>query len=133
MPPGRPPRWSPVTSTRTAPCTGRTPGTPRRSCCATAWRSLSTRGSGGPLLGALPGYGYDTSRTPLRQGDTLLLYTDGMVEHRGEDVTKGIERLAIAMGRSSELAPRELIDMLLADPEQAGPDDDACMLAIRVD
>ncbi|MFK0215343.1 PP2C family protein-serine/threonine phosphatase [Streptomyces sp. NPDC090298] len=90
-------------------------------------------GQRGPLLGALPGYGYDTSRTPLRQGDTLLLYTDGMVEHRGEDVTKGIERLAIAMGRASELAPRELIDMLLADPEQAGPDDDACMLAIRVD
>ncbi|MFE5590025.1 PP2C family protein-serine/threonine phosphatase [Streptomyces sp. NPDC056549] len=90
-------------------------------------------GQRGPLLGALPGYGYETSRTPLRQGDTLLLYTDGMVEQRGEDVTKGIERLAVAMGRFSELAPRELIDVLLADPEQAGPGDDACMLAIRVD
>ncbi|MFE7516006.1 PP2C family protein-serine/threonine phosphatase [Streptomyces sp. NPDC057540] len=90
-------------------------------------------GGRGPLLGALPGYGYETSRTPLRQGDTLLLYTDGMVEHRGEDVTKGIERLAGAMGRFSDLPPRELIDVLLADPEQAGPDDDACMLAIRMD
>ncbi|MFJ9576462.1 PP2C family protein-serine/threonine phosphatase [Streptomyces sp. NPDC101191] len=89
-------------------------------------------GRRGPLLGALPGYGYETTSTPLRAGDVLLLYTDGMVEHRGEDVTKGIERLANAMGRSSALAPQQMIDVLLADPEQAGPDDDACMLAIRV-
>ncbi|MEU6934789.1 PP2C family protein-serine/threonine phosphatase [Streptomyces sp. NPDC046374] len=89
-------------------------------------------GRRGPLLGALPGYGYETSTTPLSHGDLLLLYTDGMVEHRGEDVTKGIERLANAMGRSADLPPTELIDVLLADPDQAGPDDDACMLAIRV-
>ncbi|MGO4636600.1 PP2C family protein-serine/threonine phosphatase [Streptomyces sp. 2RAF24] len=89
-------------------------------------------GRRGPLLGALPGYGYETSTTPLSRGDLLLLYTDGMVEHRGEDVTKGIERLANAMGRSADLPPTELIDVLLADPDQAGPDDDACMLAIRV-
>ncbi|MEV5969603.1 PP2C family protein-serine/threonine phosphatase [Streptomyces sp. NPDC051921] len=87
----------------------------------------------GPLLGALPGYGYETSSVPLREGDVLLLYTDGMVERRGEDVTKGIERLAHTMGRSSELDPRELVDVLLADPDQAGPEDDACMLAIRVE
>ncbi|MFI8825544.1 PP2C family protein-serine/threonine phosphatase [Streptomyces sp. NPDC053431] len=89
-------------------------------------------GRRGPLLGALPGYGYETSSTPLRVDDVLLLYTDGMVEHRGEDVTKGIERLAHAMGRASDLAPQEMIDVLLADPDLAGPDDDACMLAIRV-
>ncbi|WP_418959986.1 PP2C family protein-serine/threonine phosphatase [Streptomyces tritici] len=90
-------------------------------------------GQRGPLLGALPGYAYETTATPLREGDVLLLYTDGMVERRGEDVTKGIERLAHAMTRSSGLAPQQLIDALLNDPEQTGHEDDTCMLAIRVD
>ncbi|MFC8981130.1 PP2C family protein-serine/threonine phosphatase [Streptomyces sp. NPDC057411] len=86
----------------------------------------------GPLLGALPGYAYETSHTPLQEGDLLLLYTDGMVERRDEDVTKGIERLADAVSRNSTLAPQELIDELLADPEHGGHEDDTCMLAIRV-
>ncbi|MGW6569107.1 PP2C family protein-serine/threonine phosphatase [Streptomyces sp. NPDC054975] len=87
----------------------------------------------GPLLGALPGYAYDTSATQLHQGDLLVLYTDGMVERRNEDVTVGIERLANAVAASSTLEPQQLIDALVADPELAGHDDDACVLAIRVD
>ncbi|MET8508489.1 PP2C family protein-serine/threonine phosphatase [Streptomyces sp. NPDC004787] len=88
----------------------------------------------GPLLGALPGYAYETTTTRLRPGDLLLLYTDGMVERRGEDVTKGIERLADLVSRSPAAAPpADLIDMILADPDQAGHEDDACMLAIRLE
>ncbi|MFI8962588.1 PP2C family protein-serine/threonine phosphatase [Streptomyces sp. NPDC053493] len=90
-------------------------------------------GQRGPLLGALPGYAYETTDTRLRQGDLLVLYTDGMVERRGEDVTKGIERLADAMTRSSDTEPERLIETILSDPDQAGPEDDACLLAIRVD
>ncbi|MFJ4341496.1 PP2C family protein-serine/threonine phosphatase [Streptomyces sp. NPDC088915] len=87
----------------------------------------------GPLLGALPGYAYETSSTPLRPGDLLVLYTDGMVEHRGEDVAVGIARLADAVAASSLLEPREVVDALLADPGIAGHEDDACVLGIRVD
>lgn len=86
----------------------------------------------GPLLGALPGYAYETSSTPLRSGDLLVLYTDGMVERRNEDVTVGIERLANAVAASPTPEPRQLIDTLVADPEIAGQEDDACVLAIRV-
>ncbi|MFD3568069.1 PP2C family protein-serine/threonine phosphatase [Streptomyces sp. NPDC058671] len=87
----------------------------------------------GPLLGALPGYAYETSSTPLLPGDMLVLYTDGMVERRGEDVTVGIDRLAAAVEASSPAAPRQVIDALLADAEIAGHEDDACVLAIRVE
>ncbi|MFF0274388.1 PP2C family protein-serine/threonine phosphatase [Streptomyces sp. NPDC004330] len=86
----------------------------------------------GPLLGALPGYAYETASTRLRPGDLLVLYTDGMVERRGEDVTVGIERLARAVAAAPR-DPQGLIDSLLADPEFAGHEDDACVLAIRVD
>ncbi|MEU9292297.1 PP2C family protein-serine/threonine phosphatase [Streptomyces sp. NPDC048266] len=87
----------------------------------------------GPLLGALPGYAYETSSTPLLPGDLLVLYTDGMVERRGEDVTVGIDRLAAAVEASSPAAPQQVIDALLADAEIAGHEDDACVLAIRVE
>ncbi|MDT9686825.1 PP2C family protein-serine/threonine phosphatase [Streptomyces sp. P9(2023)] len=87
----------------------------------------------GPLLGALPGYAYETSSAPLLPGDLLVLYTDGMVERRDEDVTVGIDRLANAVADSSTLEPQQLIDTLVADPELAGHEDDACVLAIRVD
>jgi serine phosphatase RsbU (regulator of sigma subunit) len=95
-------------------------------------RPLHT-GRRGPLLGALPGYAYETTSTPLRSGDVLLLYTDGMVERRDEDINKGIERLAETMTRAAGSEPQELIDTILADPDQAGHEDDACMLVIRVD
>ncbi|MFE3125162.1 PP2C family protein-serine/threonine phosphatase [Streptomyces hydrogenans] len=87
----------------------------------------------GPLLGALPGYAYETTTTPLRRGDLLLLYTDGIVERRGEDVTKGIDRLAALVARDPDPTPQDLIGRILADPEQSGLEDDACMLAIRLD
>ncbi|MFF6793659.1 PP2C family protein-serine/threonine phosphatase [Streptomyces filamentosus] len=90
-------------------------------------------GRRGPLLGALPGYAYETATTPLHAGDLLLLYTDGMVERRGEDVTKGVDRLADLVSRHADAAPQELVDLILADPEHAGHEDDACMLAIRLD
>ncbi|MER5963529.1 PP2C family protein-serine/threonine phosphatase [Streptomyces sp. NPDC002057] len=87
----------------------------------------------GPLLGALPGYAYETSSTRLRSGDLLVLYTDGMVERRGEDVTEGIARMAHAVEAAASMEPRTLIDALLADPDVAGHEDDACVLGIRVD
>ncbi|MGX1885180.1 hypothetical protein [Streptomyces sp. NPDC055287] len=37
----------------------------------------------------MPGYAYETAPVPLRRGDPLLLYTDGVVERRGEDITVG--------------------------------------------
>ncbi|MFE5620329.1 PP2C family protein-serine/threonine phosphatase [Streptomyces sp. NPDC056524] len=87
----------------------------------------------GPLLGALPGYAYETSSIPLRTGDVLVLYTDGMVERRDEDVTVGIDRLERAVAASAALDPPRLVDTLVADPEIAGQEDDACLLAVRVD
>ncbi|MGW7432294.1 PP2C family protein-serine/threonine phosphatase [Streptomyces sp. NPDC054861] len=87
----------------------------------------------GPLLGALPGYAYETSAYPLQRGDLLLMYTDGMVERRGEDITEGIDRLVRTVGDAAGLTPQQTIDRLVEDHARSGHDDDACLLAIRVD
>jgi PAS domain S-box-containing protein len=89
-------------------------------------------GARGPLLGVLPDPGYTSAREPLPPGSTLLLYTDGLVERRDEDIGTGLERLR---GRAAEAARRPLevfCDDVLAGMLPAGGDDDVAMLAVRV-
>ncbi|GAA3398585.1 PP2C family protein-serine/threonine phosphatase [Streptomyces roseoviridis] len=48
----------------------------------------------GVLLGAVPTPRYDSASVQLLPGDQLLLYTDGLVEEPGEDITDGLARLS---------------------------------------
>ncbi|MGW2017809.1 SpoIIE family protein phosphatase [Streptomyces sp. NPDC001927] len=92
--------------------------------------------AGGPPLG-LPAewgrtaYPYTTAR--LAPGETLLLYSDGLVEKPGEDFDVGLSRLAAAFsGGPPDL--EELADHLL-DTLTGGPhaEDDAALLMVRRD
>ncbi|WP_426405388.1 SpoIIE family protein phosphatase [Streptomyces sp. R-07] len=49
----------------------------------------------GCLLGASHGSRYEESELALLPGDHLLLYTDGLVEEPGEDLSQGLDRLAV--------------------------------------
>ena len=68
----------------------------------------------------------------MHAGDTLLLYTDGLVERRGEDLDQGIARLADAAHRRSRLALPQFIDHVLDDLIEEHPDDDTAVLAVRL-
>ncbi|WP_435240594.1 PP2C family protein-serine/threonine phosphatase [Streptomyces cucumeris] len=48
-------------------------------------------------------------------GSTLVLYTDGLVERRDEDIDAGLERLTTSLARHSGLGPEALADALLED------------------
>jgi len=65
----------------------------------------------------------------LAPGETLVLYTDGLVERRGVEVTKGMEWLVSTLHGHHALGVEELCDELLAEADTHG--DDVALLVLR--
>ncbi|MEU7817743.1 SpoIIE family protein phosphatase [Pseudonocardia sp. NPDC049154] len=87
----------------------------------------------GPVLGLPDRSPFTEGSTTIRPGTTLLLYTDGLVERRGEVVDDGLARLAAAAARRAGEGPDELVDHLLAEVvERHGHADDIALVAVRL-
>ena len=72
------------------------------------------------------------ARFALAPGEGLLLYTDGLVERRGESIDDGIARLLAVLGRRPGAPPAELaraVPEALLNPGAVR--DDVCLLALR--
>lgn len=70
---------------------------------------------------------------PFSPGDVLVLYTDGLIERRGEDIDAGLHRLTEAVARRGGLAPEDLADALLAGlGVSGGARDDIALVVIRL-
>ena len=68
-----------------------------------------------------------------RTGDTLVMYTDGLIERREEDIDVGLRRLAAAVRQLRHLPPEELADELLAAmANPAGQEDDVSLMVTRL-
>lgn len=65
----------------------------------------------------------------LAPGTTLLLYTDGLVERRHEDLGVGLERLRMAV--AADLPPAPLLDRLISTLVHEGTADDVAVMALR--
>ncbi|MDT9691337.1 SpoIIE family protein phosphatase [Streptomyces sp. P9(2023)] len=83
------------------------------------------------LLGAVPSYAYEERRTALRPGDTLLLYTDGLIERRHDGLDEGLAQLAAQAEALSGHPPNEQVEWLL-DTAAGDTDDDTSVVAVRV-
>ncbi|MEV0361851.1 SpoIIE family protein phosphatase [Nocardia fusca] len=70
--------------------------------------------------------------TPLPPGSTLVLFTDGLVERRGEDIDEGFTKIATILADTAEKLPRQVADSVLsALRPEGGYDDDIAMVVYR--
>jgi serine phosphatase RsbU (regulator of sigma subunit)/PAS domain-containing protein len=84
----------------------------------------------GMMLGADPDATFTETTTALQSGDTLLLFTDGLIERRDQsmdDAFDGLLRLASHPAGDISRFADGLVDEASSDTE-----DDACLLAVRV-
>ncbi|NHA01721.1 serine/threonine-protein phosphatase [Nocardioides sp. W3-2-3] len=118
-------RWT----SRPEPSSLRSAGHPpavQRHAGSGRWQVLRAEG---PVLGIVEDVAYDAYRGRLAPGDSLLLYTDGMVEEPRRDIGLGIDEM---MGTAEALLRDSwdgLADRLVG--AVGSPDDDRALLLVH--
>ncbi|MFD5918438.1 SpoIIE family protein phosphatase [Kitasatospora sp. NPDC058201] len=86
----------------------------------------------GILLGAIDQADYEEGEIRLRAGDTLMMYTDGLIERRDRSLEESLDDLLSIAGKSGgqpELERR--LDHLLRY-SSSDTDDDTCLIGVTV-
>jgi anti-sigma regulatory factor (Ser/Thr protein kinase)/putative methionine-R-sulfoxide reductase with GAF domain len=83
-----------------------------------------------PPLGTLPFGTYVEVLDTVGPGETVMLYTDGLIERRREPLTAGLERLRVyaSVIASAETLCQRVIDRLVPP---GGADDDVAIVVVR--
>jgi PAS domain-containing protein/anti-sigma regulatory factor (Ser/Thr protein kinase) len=77
------------------------------------------------------GVEFESVEADVPDGSVLVLYTDGLVESRGEDITEGMQRLRTVLRRPVP-SLEEACDELLAVMRRGGEPDDVALLMARL-
>ncbi|NND75885.1 MAG: SpoIIE family protein phosphatase [Ilumatobacter sp.] len=88
----------------------------------------------GTLLGVLPDVSISRGDIALHPGDTIVVYTDGVIEARRDGEMFGIERLHHVVAQFAHDGAEALVDGVLAavsDFDESASKDDLAILAIR--
>ncbi|MET8584155.1 SpoIIE family protein phosphatase [Streptomyces collinus] len=87
-----------------------------------------------PPLGARPEHvPRPQATTTYTPGDTLVLYTDGLIERRDEDIETGLIRLTSTLATCTGFGPEHLADALLARLDvTSGASDDIALVVVRL-
>lgn len=91
--------------------------------------------SNSPLLGAFPDLPFADTGVQLAEGETLFLYTDGVIEARKGAQLFGEERLLNVLLGMSECEPQEVVDSVLRDLMSftgGSLSDDLAILSLRL-
>jgi serine phosphatase RsbU (regulator of sigma subunit) len=84
----------------------------------------------GMLLGVQPDAAYEQLFLQLRGGDTLLFYTDGLIERRAASISDALAEFAAATVPASPDLDAHVSRIMASAVSDTG--DDACLLAARV-
>jgi PAS domain-containing protein len=84
----------------------------------------------GVLLGTDPDAAYEESTASLLLGDTVLLFTDGLIERRDVPIDKALEEFVRRTVRPEPSAADYVDDILARVTPDTG--DDACLVAVRI-
>ncbi|MBB3754135.1 integral membrane sensor domain MASE1 [Mycolicibacterium sp. BK634] len=119
----------PASATLTYASAGHPPPLLRRAGTGTVIRLA---GAHGPVLGPVERASYSEGHVQVCEGDILVMYTDGLIERRGQDIESGMTRVQdlVAQWNGDESLPqacRELTHALAPPPR----DDDVCVVAVR--
>jgi serine phosphatase RsbU (regulator of sigma subunit) len=85
---------------------------------------------GGVLLGLDPDAEYEEATLPMRGGDTLLLFTDGLIERRADSISDALrEFTAAAVPAAADVSAHadRILNHAVSDTG-----DDACLVAVRI-
>ncbi len=86
----------------------------------------------GPPLGACDGGPlWPETTSTLPEDAALVLFTDGLVERRGEDIDRGIDRIREVLRANRSLPAERLADAVL-DARCPGSSDDVAVVAVRL-
>ena len=108
------------------------PATRRRSSISPGRRAVLPGRAGGVALGVSRGSRYRGRSARCRAGSTLVLYTDGVVEVRGESIDDGLERLRQLAERGTRTSRSCATRSSTSWSPTARPADDVALLAARV-
>ena len=78
------------------------------------------------------GIAYPEGSRPISPGDTLFLFTDGLVERRGESLDRGLESLRVLLRRPQAAVDGLVTSILSQASDAAGRSDDIAVLAVRL-
>jgi serine phosphatase RsbU (regulator of sigma subunit) len=84
----------------------------------------------GPPIGVTTDYRYTATTVPVPPGATLLAYTDGLVERRGETVDDGLRRLHES-AVTARAGDGSVVTTVLTDLAADRGDDDTAILELR--
>nr|WP_063795803.1 SpoIIE family protein phosphatase [Peterkaempfera griseoplana] len=83
----------------------------------------------GLLLGALPSATYEEHSLTLEPHDTLLMFTDGLIERRDTVLETALSELLTHLPQEATL--EQLVDRLLVR-SSSDTDDDTCLIAVNI-
>ncbi len=85
---------------------------------------------GGVLLGLDPDVEYEEATLAMRDGDTLLLFTDGLIERRADSISDALREFTAAAVPAGADAAAHADRILASAISDTG--DDACLVAVRI-